>query len=542
MGPEFFQVKKRRIVVYALVVLVCCALVTAWRYGVQHEQIEHEMHETTQVLATETSAIWTFMERNQGQFLRNEDGTYNLYCVVAAKAVAKIFTDRSDDFIIHYTNVTTRKKDDAPDEFEQEALGALLDDPSLKAYYDLTEDAEGNPVFRYVEPLYYEESCLDCHGDPAGELDVMGYAKEGKQKGDLAGAASIIMPADTYLANMRSNILWETVVFLAIAGASVAVIAWLATRVNAARIHALEQDNRMKSDFLAMISHEVRTPLTSILAFSDIWAAQNEPRDAEERKIMGEMRANSQVLLGIVNNMLEMARIEAGKMRVLAEPVDVVDLVNLVKAQMGFLADKKGVSLHVQVEQDVPIVLADSEKVRRICENLVSNAIKFTEAGGSVVIAASYDEEAAVLAVRVSDTGMGIAEDDLPRIFDKFTQSSAASGASGVAPGRSAASGGASDGAASGAFGGAVPGRSGNAAPAAPGGAGGEARASGSGLGLALVKELAELHGGSVEVGSRLGQGSTFTVRLAAPAVGEDGIDAGGVGAGGAGAGLQASG
>ena len=113
MGPEFFQVKKRRIVVYALVVLVCCALVTAWRYGVQHEQIEHEMHETTQVLATEMSAIWTFMERNQGQFLRNEDGTYNLYCVVAAKAVAKIFTDKSDDFIIHYTNVTTRKKDDA---------------------------------------------------------------------------------------------------------------------------------------------------------------------------------------------------------------------------------------------------------------------------------------------------------------------------------------------------------------------------------------------------------------------------------------------
>ena len=95
---------------------------------------------------------------------------------------------------------------------------------------------------------------------------------------------------------------------------------------------------------------------------------------------MGEMRANSQVLLGIVNNMLEMARIEAGKMRVLAEPVDVVDLVNLVKAQMGFLADKKGVSLQLQVEQDVPIVLADSEKVRRICENLVSNAIKFTEA------------------------------------------------------------------------------------------------------------------------------------------------------------------
>ncbi len=185
-----------------------------WRDSVQHSQVEREMLEAARMLATEMDAVWDFLEINQGQFVRNEDGTYNVYCVVAAKVVAQKFTNNSGGVVIHYTNIETRKPTDAPDDYELEALYALRDDPDLEAYYGLVETEDGQ-AFRYVEPLWTAESCLECHGGPEGELDVMGYPKEGRAEGDLAGAASIIIPADTYLAGAQESAARETLVFFA---------------------------------------------------------------------------------------------------------------------------------------------------------------------------------------------------------------------------------------------------------------------------------------------------------------------------------------
>lgn len=478
-----------------------------------------------------------------------------MYCVVAAKVVAQRFTNNSGGIIIHYTNFETRKSADAPDEYELEALNAFAADPGLKSYYGLV-DYEGSQAFRYVEPLYMTESCLECHGSPAGEPDPMGYPKEGLAVGDIAGAASIIIPADTYLASARETTMRETLVFLAFLLCSLAIafygISRLVTRplrkieeasaklerhdfdVSLAGIgdrdemedvarrfdsmagelkalyenleaqvgertaqlvesneilerqrreleqmnRMLKKDSKLKSDFLAMVTHEIRTPLTSILAFVDLWERTNAPRNADEEQIMNEMKHSSQVLLAMVNNMLDLTRLEAGRSEVVRGPVNVADLLHAVRESFSFLAGSKRIAISVSVAENVPVVMSDAEKLRRILENLVSNAVKFTGECGQVALAAAFEPGACggsarggTLALSVSDNGRGISPDDLPHVFERFVRGAGAEPVGGRSYGS-------------------------------------------SGLGLALVREYAELLDGSVAVESELGVGSVFTVRL----------------------------
>ena len=212
-------------VLFVVIIAILLSANVAWSSYSQRQQAQREMLETAQILALEMDAIWDFMEINQEKFIRDEDGNYDLYCVVAAKAVSKMFT-RNSNYTIHYTNTSTRKDDDAPDDFELEALTALKENPNLKSYYALTETDSGATVFRYVEPLYIKESCLQCHGEPAGELDAMGYPKEGQRIGDIAGAASIIMPADTYMENVKTSIVQEVCIFALVVIGGLSVIFW----------------------------------------------------------------------------------------------------------------------------------------------------------------------------------------------------------------------------------------------------------------------------------------------------------------------------
>lgn len=530
-------------VLFAAVISVALGASIFWSMFTQQKQAEKEMLEKAQILAQEMDAVWTFFETNQHQFKTDENGNYELYCVIAAKSVSKFFTSETD-YTIHYTNLTTRRASDAPDEFELEALGAFRDNDGLDEYYGIAEYGESKQAFRYVQPLYMAESCLECHGDPAGELDSFGYAKEGKRLGDLAGAVSIVMPIDIYLEGIQS-ITWQNIAFFAavmligfaviFSGVSRLVtkpigeledaaerieegdldidvghignrdeIQDLAKRINsmAAQLShsyenlemqvkertdelasanqvlegqriqlekanaALQESNEFKSDFLAIMSHELRTPLTSILAFAEIWESSNTSRDEKERSAVHEVRENGQLLLYMVDNILEMAKSEAGKTQLVVEPVEMVDLMNTVESSLQFIAEKRSIELTTSVDADVPIIIADWEKLRRIIENLASNAVKYTKRGGRVAIRVCSDKAKDGIVISVSDTGIGITEENLPYLFEKFTQIDKSS----------------------------------------------QKRYSGSGLGLAVVKELVELHGGEVFVESEYKKGSTFSV------------------------------
>ena len=185
----------------------------------------------------------------------------------------------------------------------------------------------------------------------------------------------------------------------------------------------LEEDNAAKTDFLTLVSHELKTPLSSIIAFADIWQSSEKERPPDEQYLVEEVRDNSKVLLGMVNNIIDMARVESGKYKTSAEEVDIVDIMNAVKATADPLAIKKGISLWFEAMTGIPIVLTDWEAARKILTNLVGNALKFTDAGGSVTVSAKTDDSG-TLTVEVSDTGCGIAQEDLALIFDRFGQAS----------------------------------------------------------------------------------------------------------------------
>ena len=229
----------------------------------------------------------------------------------------------------------------------------------------------------------------------------------------------------------------------------------------------LEEDNAAKTDFLTLVSHELKTPLSSIIAFADIWQSSEKERPPDEQYLVEEVRDNNKVLLGMVNNIIDMARVESGKYKTSAEEVDIVDIMNAVKATADPLAIKKGISLWFEAMTGIPIVLTDWEAARKILTNLVGNALKFTDAGGSVTVSAKTDDSG-TLTVEVSDTGCGIAQEDLALIFDRFGQASSTH----------------------------------------PEGE------QGSGLGLSLSRQLAAMIGATLEVTSQPGEGSTFSLRF----------------------------
>ncbi len=234
----------------------------------------------------------------------------------------------------------------------------------------------------------------------------------------------------------------------------------------------LYEMNRVKSDFLATMSHELRTPLNSILGFSDVLGSI-DALDERQKRYVENIQKSGRVLLEMINNILDLAKIESGKMEIRLGEFGIEQVVAAQCDMARPLTEKKNIDLETEVEPGLPPMVQDQARVQQILNNLLSNAIKFTPEGGRILVSAQRSERGE-LVLRVVDTGVGIAEEDQQVIFEKFRQ------------GRTAM----------------------------PGGDAMTREYSGTGLGLSIVKELCRLLDGEVSVESALGTGSAFTVRL----------------------------
>ena len=233
----------------------------------------------------------------------------------------------------------------------------------------------------------------------------------------------------------------------------------------AERTDELRRANQLKSEFLASMSHEFRTPLNSILSFTDILLmGLDGSLNDQQKEDLALIKESGEDLLALVNNLLDLSKIEAGKVELYVEPVNPAEVITVVASQLVLKAEEKGLNLTVSTLQNLPEVAADETRLRQIVRNLVENALKFTDKG-DVTIGAFYRKNEVIFWVK--DTGLGIAEEDQEVIFDKFRQ--AKEGINGK---------------------------------------------SGAGLGLSVAKELVELHGGRIWVESELGKGSTFSFSI----------------------------
>ena len=228
---------------------------------------------------------------------------------------------------------------------------------------------------------------------------------------------------------------------------------------------ALYESNRLKSDFLATMSHELRTPLNSILGFSEVLESGANLSDKQQRWV-ANIRTSGQRLLNLINDILDLAKIEAGKMHVRVEDFNLQDVCDGLLNMFRPLAEKKNIDLRSQFDPAIPPLRQDVTKLQQILQNLLSNAIKFTPEGGRVLLQADADARHVILTV--TDTGVGIAPEEQELVFQKFRQT-------------------------------------GNPLTR---------EHAGTGLGLSIVRELCRLLGGEIMLQSELGRGSTFTVRL----------------------------
>lgn len=230
----------------------------------------------------------------------------------------------------------------------------------------------------------------------------------------------------------------------------------------------LAEETSFKSNLLSMVNHELRTPLASIITLAQTSRQNKELAQGQNARAWEEIERNSQILLRMINDMLDIARSDAGVISANIEAIDLGDIVSLATGTLAPLAEKFQVTFTSHVKPNVPLVFGDYDKTLRMLENLGSNAIKFTPDGGKVDLLVTCSEKTGDVLISMSDTGIGIDKKDQERIFDRFIQVDSTS----------------------------------------------TRKYNGSGLGLALVKEYAALQGFDVSVESELGVGSTFTILI----------------------------
>ena len=261
------------------------------------------------------------------------------------------------------------------------------------------------------------------------------------------------------------------------------VLGWFGTNTDITAIRDAEQKlerardeaeaaNRAKSTFIANMSHELRTPLSAIIGYAEMLTEEIEEgtQPADIARDVGKIEGNARHLLGLINDVLDLSKVESGKMEAYSEAFDVATMTEDLASTVSALMDKKSNRLELRVDDDVGTMFSDVTRLRQVLLNLLGNAAKFTE-NGTITLAAQRDTRAKGgdrIRFSVTDTGIGMTEEQVAKLFQRFQQADAST----------------------------------------------TRQFGGTGLGLALTKAFAELLGGSISVTSKAGEGSTFEVTL----------------------------
>ena len=385
----------------------------------------------------------------------------------------------------HLTSLNVLRPENAPDSWERATLEALEQgEPEVHEFTEMN----GEPHVRLMQPLIVQEGCLKCHGH------------QGYQVGDVRGGISVSVPMAPYLTKERQtltthifslSLLW-VLGFVGIGLGSRELRqsirerdqaeealreerATLAQRVaertaELSRANAeLERASRLKDEFLANMSHELRTPLNAILGMSEALQEQvYGPLNDKQSRSLRTVEQSGRHLLSLINDILDVSKIEAGKVEL---EIGSVSVEAVSQASLGLIkqaAHEKRITVNADFDNAPMTIQADERRLKQILVNLLTNAVKFTPEGGAMGLEVSGDAGEGMVHFSVWDTGIGISQEDMAKLFKPFVQLDSSL----------------------------------------------SRQHSGTGLGLALVSRLTESHGGRVSLESKEGQGTRFTVSL----------------------------
>jgi signal transduction histidine kinase len=366
------------------------------------------------------------------------------------------------------------------DDFEHQALQSLRLHPEQP--FARVESFQGRPALRYAMADRMRAPCIGCHNThPASPKTTW-------QEGDVRGVVEVILPLESAVAQTRAD-LRETVYLLLTMGVVGLVGLMLvidrvrrataAAQQQAAEAKRADEVNRLKSEFVRVVAHELRTPLTAITGYVALLLEDDaSPLAAHQREYLGIVQRNAERLIKLIDDLLDIARLEAGTIALQRTALDLVPLIQGVAGFLGPQFAAKGQRLTLDLDAALPAARGDAERVTQILTNLLSNALKYTPPGGRITITACRD--AGRVRVAVQDTGIGLSPEEQAQLFTPFFR----------------------------------------AQTAATQGVGG------TGLGLAITRALVERHGGAITVISRPGLGSTFSVTLPTQAPEETTADA----------------
>lgn len=355
----------------------------------------------------------------------------------------------------HITSLKPKRAANFADEWEKSALLAFKNGESER--FEYIAKGTDKATYRYMAPLYATSSCIQCH-----------YGADAAVEGDIRGGISVSIAANPLLLLADANLDRMGLVFLVVGITGFVGFGYSAVQIIRKRDEA-ETASRIKSMFLANMSHDMRTPLTGIIGMSELLRMKPEAHEQEEYASLLQLSASN--LLEIVNDITDFSRIESGRMFLKERPFVLNGLVQQSLDMVRFACSRKDIVLESVIMDDVPDqLIGDEFRLRQMLGNLLGNSVKFTQHGSVTLTIRNQEIKDGVCTLRFSvrDTGIGIRQSHLSTIFDSFSQGEAA-----LEDGRM-----------------------------------------GTGLGLSITRQLTSMMDGRIWVKSKLGVGSTFTFEI----------------------------